>query len=156
MTPLFLRNLLFTILLPGVVVGYIPYVIVRDDLDLNFQFRGVEQYAGILILLTGLIILLDCIRRFAVEGRGTLAPVDPTKKLVVNGLYRFSRNPMYLGVMTILTGEAVFFRSSSLWIYLLVVFIVFNLFIAFIEEPRLRRDFGAEYGEYCQRVRRWI
>ena len=86
--------------------------------------------------------MFDCIIRFAVEGRGTLSPADPTKKLVISGLYKFSRNPMYVGVMMIIIGEAIFFRSTSLWIYSLFIFIAFNLFVMFIEEPLLLKDFG--------------
>ena len=100
--------------------------------------------------------MLICIISFAVKGRGTLSPADPTKKLVVTGLYRYSRNPMYIGVVMILTGEAIFFQSVSLWIYLLVVIIAFNIFILLHEEPRLQKDFGEEYKKYCQKVRRWI
>ena len=100
--------------------------------------------------------MLECIFRFAVEGRGTLSPADPTKKLVIRGLYRFSRNPMYIGVMMILIGEAIFFQSKNLWIYLLFIFLAFNLFVLLVEEPRFRKDFGKDYYKYCKEVRRWF
>jgi protein-S-isoprenylcysteine O-methyltransferase Ste14 len=109
-----------------------------------------------IIFLIGLTVMLSCIIIFAVKGRGTLSPADPTRRLVVSGLYKFSRNPMYVGVMMILIGEAIFFQSNNLWVYLLVVFMGFNLFIFLHEEPRLRRDFGEEYNKYYQKVRRWI
>ena len=144
MLSLFLRNLLFTMLQPGIVAGLIPYWILRDNktLDSPLQFF---QYLGILLFLIGLGIMFHCIIRFAVEGRGTLSPVDPTKKLVIKGLYRFSRNPMYVGVMMILIGEATFFQSNVLWVYLLFIFLAFNLFVLLFEEPRLRKDFGEDY-----------
>jgi protein-S-isoprenylcysteine O-methyltransferase Ste14 len=75
-------------------------------------------------------------------GKGTLSPADPTKKLVVKGLYRFSRNPMYVGVTMMLVGESIFFQSTALWTYSLIIFIAFNIFILFFEEPRLLDDFG--------------
>jgi protein-S-isoprenylcysteine O-methyltransferase Ste14 len=157
MFSLLLRNLFFTILQPGIVAGLIPYWYVKDKFLQAFEKKfQVLQYLGILILLLGLIIMFDCILRFAVEGKGTLSPADPTKKLVIKGLYRFSRNPMYVGVMLILTGEAIFFQSTNLWFYALFIFIAFNLFIILVEEPRLRKDFGEEYSEYCQKTRRWL
>jgi len=157
MLSLLLRNLIFTILQPGLVAGLIPFWLLREKANgifvQRFQFY---HYSGAMVFVVGLIIMLSCIISFAVKGRGTLSPADPTRKLVITGLYRFSRNPMYVGVMLILIGEAIFFQSDSLLIYLLVVFITFNIFILLREEPRLRKDFGEEYSRYCEQVRRWI
>lgn len=157
MLSLLLRNLLFTILLPGMSAGLIPYLIVRADLE-NLHARPLpfHHYLGVFIFLIGLFILLTCIIDFAVKGKGTLSPIDPTKKLVKTRWYRYSRNPMYVGVMLILLGEVQFMRSADLGIYMILVFLAFTLFIIFIEEPRLRRDFGEEYEEYCRQVRRWL
>jgi protein-S-isoprenylcysteine O-methyltransferase Ste14 len=155
-TSLLFRNFIFTVLQPGLVAGVIPYYMVRgrvDALEKPFHFH---LYAGLLLLVVGLIVMLRCIIQFALEGMGTLSPADPTKRLVVRGLYQYSRNPMYVGVTMILTGEAILTQSASLWIYLAIVFICFNLFIIFREEPRLRRDFGEEYNVYSRKVRRWI
>src|SRR5687768_254460 len=102
------------------------------------------------------MILFHCIYMLAKIGRGTLSPADPTKKLVITGLYRYSRNPMYVGVILILFGEAVIMQSIVLGIYLLLIFLLFNLFIIFHEEPRLHRAFGSEYFEYKKSVSRWI
>lgn len=157
MLSLLLRNLFFTILQPGLVAGLIPYWILGNKAKIIFgQEWSFYHYAGAIIFIAGLIILLSCILSFAFKGRGTLSPVNPTKNLVVSGLYKFSRNPMYVGVMLILTGEALFFSSVSLWWYLLFIFIAFNLFIQLHEEPRLRKDFGEEYKKYCRVVRRWL
>lgn len=152
---LLVRNLVFTILQPGLVAGVIPYYILREEIWTNKpgQFH---TYAGIVMLIIGLVVLIRCILQFAFEGKGTLSPVDPTKKLVIRGLYRYSRNPMYVGVMIILIGEATITESFALWTYLTIVFIAFNLFILLHEEGRLRRDFGKEYLEYCKKVRRWL
>ena len=152
MTSLYLRNLLFTILQPGIVAGLIPYLIEKEA---NIGAWGLAQFAGLLVALAGLAVMLACIFRFATEGQGTLSPADPTKKLVTGGLYQFCRNPMYVGVMGILIGEALFFSSPALRIYALLVFGAFNLFILFHEEPRLKRDFGEAYSNYCKRVGRW-
>jgi len=157
MISLFFRNLFFTIIQPGVVAGLIPYLILRNKVD--DPFVGPFHFykvVGVLFFLMGLVIVFDCITRFAVQGKGTLSPADPTKKLVIKGLYRFSRNPMYVGVLLILTGEAIFFHSNNLWIYALFIFSMFHLFVLLVEEPRLRRDFGEEYDRYCQKVGRWF
>lgn len=157
MLSLLLRNLLFTILQPGVVTVLFPYLILRWQGQAFLPERwSILNVIGLCLMLIGLSILLSCILRFATEGKGTISPLDPTKNLVAKGLYRYSRNPMYLGAMTLLIGETLFSSSLALAIYAVVVFIAFNLFILFHEEPRLRRDFGNEYEEYCQRVSRWL
>jgi protein-S-isoprenylcysteine O-methyltransferase Ste14 len=101
MLSLLLRNLFFTLLQPGVVAGLVPYLLLRNEWrDVWHSSFNLLQYTGLLLFATGLVIMLDCILRFALEGKGTLSPVDPTRELVASGLYRLSRNPMYVGVMT--------------------------------------------------------
>lgn len=157
MLSLFIRNLLFTILQPGLVAGLIPFWITSFRINNIFdKVWELHHYLGTVVFLIGFVIMLWCIISFAVKGRGTLSPADPTKRLVVTGLYNFSRNPMYVGVILILIGEAIFVQSIELWIYLLLVFIAFNIFTILVEEPRLRKDFGEEYKLYCRKVRRWI
>jgi protein-S-isoprenylcysteine O-methyltransferase Ste14 len=154
---LFLRNLFFTILQPGVVAGLIPFLLVRKNLENTFagSFHA-RHYVGMVVCLAGIGITLHCIANFAIHGRGTLSPAAPTKRLVISGLYKFSRNPMYVGVMLMLAGEAIFTQSVNLWVYSTGVFTAFNLFIVFREEPRLKKDFGTSYHAYCKTVRRWI
>ena len=157
MISLLLRNLFFTILQPGLVTGLFPYLLLRGSGKDFFPAAWTAwHYAGAMVMAAGVLILMRCILRFATEGRGTISPLDPTKKLVLKGLYRYSRNPMYLGAILLLVGEALFWQSLVLAGYAAVVFIGFNLFIILHEEPRLRRDFGAEYEEYCRKVRRWL
>lgn len=116
MLSLLLRNLIFTILQPGLVAGLIPFWILGDKVNNIFvQPWQLYHYVGALIFVIGLITMLSCILSFAVKGRGTLSPVDPTKRLVITGLYRFSRNPMYVGVTMVLIGEANFF---SLYLFM--------------------------------------
>ena len=157
MVSLFFRNLLFTVLQPGIVAGLVPYLILGENAKNVFDQPLTLYHAlGVLIFVGGVVIMLICIISFAVKGQGTLSPADPTRKLVVAGLYQYSRNPMYVGVTMILVGEAIFFRSSSLWIYTFSVFTAFNLFILLVEEPRLRRDFEDDYTNYCKKVKRWF
>ncbi len=157
MLSLLLRNLLFTILQPGIVTVLVPYLILSysGKAFLPEQWT-VLDVVGATLMIVGTGILLNCILRFATEGKGTISPLDPTKQLVAKGLYRYSRNPMYVGAMILLIGEAIFWRSIALAIYAAVVFLGFNLFIILHEEPRLRRVFGDRYDEYCRSVRRWF
>ena len=157
MISLFFRNLIFTILQPGIVICLFPYLIASEEIKTRFSLPfGFSQYAGLIFFFLGWCLVLYCIYRFAVEGKGTLSPADQTKNLVVKGLYQYSRNPMYIGVMLALIGEVIFTNTNSLLIYTACVFIMFNLFVKFVEEPRLRRDFGDQYNDYCKKVRRWV
>lgn len=157
MGSLLLRNLIFTILQPGIVAGLGPWwLIQRGGINIWDDHLGLAQWSGLITGLAGAGITLYCIYQFATEGRGTLSPADPTKNLVARGLYRYSRNPMYIGVLMVLAGEALFTGYAVLWLYTGLIFLLFNLFVHFVEEPRLRRDFGEEYRMYCQSVNRWI
>ena len=111
---------------------------------------------ALLLIATGVSLLLACIWEFAARGQGTLSPVDPTKELVIQGLYRYVRNPMYLAVSTILLGEALLMRSRGLLVYWVIFFAAVNLFVMAYEEPTLRRQFGESYTRYQQRVGRWL
>ena len=102
-----------------------------------------------------LALALWCVLTFALVGRGTPAPFDPPRRLVVRGPYRFVRNPMYIGAAIALAGAALFYRSLPLLGYLALFLLVTHLFVCVYEEPTLRRAFGAEYEAYCRRVRRW-
>lgn len=154
---LFLRNLLFTILQPGIIAVLVPFWLSGKSLKQVFeQPFAWYHFLGFLVFTTGSAIVLICVASFAILGKGTLSPADPTKKLVVSGLYRFSRNPMYVGVTMMLMGESIFFQSYTVGAYTLLIFVSFNIFIAFFEEPRLQDDFGNEYKEYTKKVRRWL
>lgn len=149
---LFLKNLLFTVLIPGTVGVYIP-------LRLAEGWRGASTQDWLLaapLLLVGAFVYFWCLWNFAVTGRGTPAPIDPPKKLIVRGPHKYVRNPMYLGVLSVVFGWVVLFRSTEILRYAAVVALMFHLVVLVIEEPSLRRLFGAEYQEYCRSVRRWI
>jgi protein-S-isoprenylcysteine O-methyltransferase Ste14 len=150
-----LSSLLWTILLPGVVSGYVPWTFfgVRDTV---VDLASPLQLLGLLFIFAGAALLVRCIVEFARSGRGTLSPVDPPKHLVVRGLYRYVRNPMYLGVTAILLGEVLLTRSGALALYWLIWFVVVNAFVIGYEEPTLRVQFGESYEEYLRTVGRWI
>lgn len=157
MLSLVLRNLIFTILQPGVVTVLVPYLILRwRGYDLTPDTWQASHFVGIALMVVGTAIVLTCVMRFVTDGKGTISPVDPTKKLVIRGLYRYSRNPMYVGATTLLVGEAIFWWSPELALYAAIVFVAFNLVIILHEEPRLRREFGEEYRDYVAQVRRWV
>ena len=154
---LFLRNLFFTILQPGIVAILIPFWLSGKSIKTIFEQDFVwHHYLGLIIFAVGFVVMLICVINFGMRGKGTLSPADPTKKLVISGLYKYSRNPMYIGVMLMLVGHSIFFRSYVLGTYALFIFIAFNLFIVFFEEPRLQEDFGNEYSEYVNKVGRWF
>ena len=131
-----LKTLLFTIVVPGTVTVLVPLWILRGEGHLQGGWTGV---AGVLLLVCGAVVYLRCAWDFAVRGRGTPAPVDPPRTLVVTGLYRYVRNPMYLGVLCVLVGEAALFRSSVLLGYAGAFFLACHLFVTTYEEPALRR-----------------
>jgi len=149
------RSLLWTVLLPGFVAGYLPWRFFGlADVQLNLQSS--LDVLGFLCIGLGAVLLGTCIWEFARTGRGTLAPVDPPRELVVRGLYRYVRNPMYLSVTVIVLGEFLLTRSRPLFVYWAVWFIGMNLLVIGYEEPTLRRRFGAAYERYTLEVGRWL
>jgi protein-S-isoprenylcysteine O-methyltransferase Ste14 len=150
------RSVAMTVLFPGTVVGYLPYRILAPVTIPGLDEWSWAQYAGTGAVAVGAVILLWCIWEFAHRGRGTLAPFDEPRKFVVQGLYRYVRNPMYVGVVLILLGESSFFWSGPLLLYTILFFVAFNIFVMAYEEPRLRSKFGAEYEQYCTRIGRWV
>jgi len=104
----------------------------------------------------GLVLYFSSAWHFAVTGKGTPAPIDPPKKFVAKGFYRWMRNPMYVGGFFILTGEALLYYFWPLLVYLVVVSVVVNLFVIYYEEPTLKKKFGRTYESYRKRVPRWI
>jgi protein-S-isoprenylcysteine O-methyltransferase Ste14 len=148
---LFLRALTSFLLLPGLIAYAVPALFVWDDIHTQ-----APSLAGIGILLMGSLLLLWCVRDFYVAGKGTLAPWDPPKNLVRVGLYRFTRNPMYVSVTTVLIGWALAYRSWSLAIYAVAMAVAFHVRVVLGEEPWLARTHGDSWSEYTARVRRWI
>lgn len=147
-----LKTLIFTIVVPGTVGVYIPYTL-----------RGAGPHAisalgllGLAPVAVGVAVYLWCAWDFATFGRGTPLPLDAPKRLVARGLYRFVRNPMYVGVLLVLLGQALWFESVRTVWYALAAALFFHLFVVVYEEPTLERKFGESYAEYCKKVSRWI
>ena len=147
---MFARAVFAFLAMPGVVAFGIPILWI-----VHGRARLVHPL-GIALLLIGCIGLLWCVRDFYVSGKGTLAPWSPPRYLVRGGLYRHSRNPMYLAVACILLGWATAFNFVPLYLYLLLVILAFHLRVVFGEEPWLARTHGEEWQSYVARVRRWL
>ena len=147
-------SLLFTVFGgPGIAAVYLPAAITRWRIPpAPVSVRALGWTLSALALLP----LVESISRFVWAGRGTLAPFAPTEKLVISGFYRRVRNPMYLGVLTGIAGQAILFQSRALVAYGAVLALGFHLFVTRYEEPALRKKYGAEYDAFCQRVPRWI
>jgi protein-S-isoprenylcysteine O-methyltransferase Ste14 len=152
---LFLKNLLFTIVAPGTVTGLVPYLLMRSWLpQLPLELES-ARVIGLIPLIAGVLVYLWCVWDF-IGARGTPAPIDPPKELVVKGLYRYVRNPMYVGILLIIIGEAILFEAGLLALYALVVFLVTHTFVILYEEPTLQRLFGERYKRYRREVGRWL
>jgi protein-S-isoprenylcysteine O-methyltransferase Ste14 len=148
---LILRATVAFLALPTLVAGIVPALIVRSQ---TVADRSIPA-AAVLFGLGG-VLLFWCVRDFFVSGKGTLAPWDPPRHLVIVGLYRFVRNPMYLAVLTLVAGWSVLYRSVSVAIYALVLAAAFHARVILHEEPWLRRQFGAEWETYSATTARWL
>src|SRR5262245_8802748 len=150
-----LKTLIFTIIVPGAVIALIPYLLL-SGYSASFTHIGTIQLFGLIPMAIGAAIYFRCAWDFASAGKGTPEPIDPPKHLVARGLYRFVRNPMYVGVLMTLLGEAWLFRSWTLIIYAAIVISWQHLFVVFYEEPALKRKFGQSYSDYLARTPRWV
>jgi protein-S-isoprenylcysteine O-methyltransferase Ste14 len=145
---MFIRALFAFLVLPGVVAGLLPVLIARGD-----THRHDGSAIGFGVLALGVVLLLWCVRDFYVSGKGTLAPCDPPKRLVVVGLYRFVRNPMYVAVLTVVLDWSLVFGSTWLAIYIVALTMAFHLRVLQYEEPRLRHNLprnGPPISQPCQ------
>jgi protein-S-isoprenylcysteine O-methyltransferase Ste14 len=150
MNKLFWQAIFAFLALPGIVAFIVPVLVLRPAHDAS------SHWIGVIPVAIGTLLLLWCVRDFYVAGRGTLAPWTPPKRLVAVGLYRFSRNPMYIAVITVLIGWAVMFQTVALVVYAVAVTIAFHLRVVFAEEPWLARTHGKQWEEYRSRVPRWL
>jgi protein-S-isoprenylcysteine O-methyltransferase Ste14 len=152
---LLIKNVLFTVFVPGIVAVYVPLRMAGFRFGTVAEW-GFPQIAALLPLLLGAAIYFWCLWDFATFGRGTPAPIDAPKRLVVRGLYRFVRNPMYVGVLLVVLGWALFFESRAILLYGLAAGLVFHLVVLLIEEPMLASRFGDSYETYRRQVHRWM
>lgn len=148
----FLKTALFTVVVPGSVAVLVPLLIAGD----RATAVGAARVLGLLLLALGAILYLRSAWDFASFGRGTPAITDAPSRLVTRGFYRYTRNPMYVAVLSAVFGWAVLYGLPVLWAYGGAIFVFFSLFIRLYEEPRLTREFGDEYVAYMKRVGRWL
>jgi protein-S-isoprenylcysteine O-methyltransferase Ste14 len=138
---------------PTLMAGLVPWLLTRwhsDDPPLALQVLGV------LLLALGAILVVEAFARFALEGRGTPMPWAPPTRFVARGSYRFVRNPMYVGVVSLILGQALLLGREILLLWAAASAAIFHLFVVLEEEPGLRRRFGADYEEYSRQVGRWL
>lgn len=148
-----LKSLLFLILVAGLGAGYIPFALLPREPQVA---TGFFAYLAFPLWLLGGVTILWCFWDFTFKGHGTPNPIDPPKELVAAGLYRYVRNPIYLGVLTIIIGHFLWFKAIWMLAYAVVVFLVCHLFVTLYEEPTLKEKFGRAYETYCKSVPRWI
>ena len=153
--PVWIRAALFVVLMPGAVAGWIPWLIAGPQALARSPHPAVRG-AGAVLAVIGWAVLLWCAKDFASRGRGTLAPVDPPRALVTNGLYRFVRNPMYVGVITSIVGQAMYYGSRGVALYAALMATAFHLRVVMYEEPHLAELFGDSFADYRRRVPRWL
>ena len=150
------RAITYATLFIGFVLVYLPARFLSWSGIVEPATTGVPQITGMIMVTIGTAIAFWCVLTFVFIGKGTPAPFDPPRELVIRGPYRFVRNPMYIGAGMTLAGAALFYESLSIFIYTGLFFLITHLFVVLYEEPTLRRTFGTEYEAYCSRVRRWL
>src|SRR5580704_9455010 len=146
----------FLVIAPGFVAGVAPWWISHWRVESPFFGMQLFRLAGTILIALGAVGLLDSFVRFALQGLGTPAPVFPTRHLVVTGLYRHVRNPMYIAVVSGILGQGLIFGNVTVLEYGGLVWLLFHGFVLVYEEPTLRASFGSEYESFCAAVPRWI
>ena len=150
-----LKTLIFTIVAPGTLLGLIPWLILKASGEAVMPSFSI-WLIGLLPFCFGVVLYLWCAGAFTFIGKGTPAPIDAPVFLVREGPYRWVRNPMYIGVFSVLAGEIILFHSLWLFLYMLVAGVIVHLFVVFYEEPHLARQFGESYQAYLRTVPRWL
>jgi protein-S-isoprenylcysteine O-methyltransferase Ste14 len=145
---------LFFALAPGVVAGVIPWWVTRWEVR-QPPYGAPLRVVGMALLVAGVVVLVHAFGHFVVEGAGTPAPIAPTERLVVGGLYRYVRNPMYLAVLAAVIGQALVLGQPVLFLYAALLFGIVAAFVRWYEEPVLLRRYGAEYEAYKRAVPAW-
>jgi protein-S-isoprenylcysteine O-methyltransferase Ste14 len=151
-----LGSAIFFVLAPGTVAGFVPWWISGWRFENSAIGWLPLQVMGGVLVAAGILVLLDSFARFAVKGHGTPAPVFPTRHLVISGLYRYVRNPMYVAVVSVIVGQGLMLGNTRLLEYGALVGLGFHMFVVLYEEPTLRATFGPEYAAFCRGVSRWI
>ncbi len=147
---------LFLLVTPGTTVGLVPWWITRWHVQPPLLRFPPLRVVGALLIIASIPVLLDSFARFALKGLGTPAPIFPPRHLVVSGLYRHIRNPIYVAVVSAIMGQGLFFGNLRLLEYGALIWLGFHVFVLAYEEPKLRATFGAEYETFCAHVPRWL
>src|SRR5258706_10993030 len=148
-----LKSLFYLVFEAGLFALYVPLALLRTGTRID---TGVISFLAIPLWLIGTFIVLRCFWDFTFKGRGTPVPIDPPKELVITGFYRYVRNPIYVGVLSIFLGHFLWFGYLALLIYTAFAFIGVHSFIILYEEPTLKKKFGPTYEDYLRRVPRWM
>lgn len=158
----YLRALLFSILIPGTISVYIPHYVIHH----KYISLGAASYLGILIIFLGIMTYLSTVIKFLTAGKGTpaiwftkfLKPIigEEPIHLVSSGLYKHSRNPMYIGVLLCILGQGLYFENQNLLLYTPITWLFFHLVVIYIEEPHLKNKFGESYINYLNTAPRWF
>ncbi|HET6232459.1 MAG TPA: isoprenylcysteine carboxylmethyltransferase family protein [Longimicrobiaceae bacterium] len=151
-----LGSILFLFVAPGFVAGVAPRWISRWEMRPPLLGFEAMRWIGGLVLALGMVLLIDAFARFALEGRGTPAPVAPTERLVVTGPYRFVRNPMYVAVVSLILGQGLLLGQTRVLVYGALVWLLMHLFVLAYEEPTLRASFPDDYAAFTRHVPRWL
>ena len=151
-----LGSAVFFVLAPSVLAGFIPWWVTHWEFRSPFLGLEATRVAGMLLIAAGIPGLIDSFARFALQGLGTPAPIAPTRTLVVTGLYRYVRNPMYVAVVAVILGQAILLGDHRLIAYGVLIWLAFHAFVVSYEEPVLKRNFGAQYEAFRANVPRWI
>ena len=153
---LFVKTLVFLMLAPGTVTVVLPFVILKNSPPSKIIQPFFPHNLGLIPILLGLIVCLWCFWDYINKGEGTPSPFDPPKQLVIVGLYSHVRNPMYIGIVLFVLGEAIMWSSVPLVVYSLILLVFFHTSVVYYEEPRLKSEFGKKYDNYLRSVPRWI
>jgi protein-S-isoprenylcysteine O-methyltransferase Ste14 len=150
-----LKSTVYLLIVPVPFLGVIPWWMSRWRQQPPLLGFASFRWIGILLMAAGVAAMMDSYAQFIFRGDGTPSPMFPTRRLVVAGLYRYVRNPMYIGAIAILLGEGLYLGDVRVLLYILFPWLMLYLFVRIDEEPTLRRSYGAEYVRYCAHVRRW-
>lgn len=151
-----LGSIVFFVIAPGTVVGLIPCLMTGWRIRTPLPGYALVRIVGIALLIVGLVPLVESVGRFALQGLGTPAPIAPPEKLVVGGFYRHVRNPMYVGVLAAILGQALLFADARLLWLAAIVWLAFHIFVLAYEEPTLRGMFEDDYDRFCTNIPRWL
>ena len=151
-----LGSFVFFWVAPAMVAGYVPWMLTRWRAEVPLLGAPAGRPLGYLLAILGATVVVESFCRFALKGLGTPAPIAPTTSLVVSGLYRYVRNPIYLGVLAVVLGQALILGRTVLVVYAVFLWAAFFAFVVLYEEPALQRRFGVSYTEYRANVRRWL